>query len=435
MIRTWRLTVALVLAMAGAWLSGVLLMQHHGERAGTAFVTATCGADENSGCEAVKRSAYSEVRGFPLAASGLFFYASLALLLLLTLAGSAGGRETGAALSLLLAALGVVVDLSLLGVQAFLVHAFCNVCLLSYAAGAGALILLWPAWRRVAALTRSLGAAEPRILLAGWVLGTLGLAAAAFTLEAALDARQTSRPAASDERAAASLSPAEARAEVERLRATLDDPQKLEQYFAQKALRDFAKAVPQTLDLADAPTAGAPGAPIHAVVYSDFLCPWCRQLAAWLAQQVGPQFSDRLAISFRNYPLDKECNTEMSRTVHEGACALALGAACAAEQGRFWQYHDSAFQQPLEKATPADARRIAATSGLDMPRFEACLASPAPRRRVARDIEEARRVGVQATPTVLVNGKRLARLGDLPLIIQFESGRLGLPTPAPTPGR
>jgi protein-disulfide isomerase/uncharacterized membrane protein len=434
MIRSWRLSVALALALAGAWLSGVLLMQHHGERAGAAFVSATCGADEHSGCEAVKRSPYSQVRGIPLAACGLFFYASLALLVLLALAAGPGGRETGVALAWLLALLGVLVDLALLGVQAFLVHAFCNVCLLSYAAGVGALLLLWPAWRHLRSLAASLRAAEPRVLLAGWVLGTLGLAGAALTLETALDAREIARPVAFTEKQVETLSPQEARAEVQRLRATLDDPAKLEQYFAQKAVRDFEKAPVQNLDLSDAPTAGVPGAPIRAVVYSDFLCPWCRQLALWL-EQVAPQFRDRLAVSFRNYPLDKSCNTDLPRTVHEGACPLALGAECAAEQGRFWQYHSSAFQQTLEKATPDDVRRIAAMSGLDMPRFARCLASEAPGLRLARDIQEARRVGVNATPTVLINGKRLARVTDLPLIVQVESARLGLPMPTPATPR
>ncbi len=434
MTRTWRLSAALALALAGGLLSGLLLLEHHGERAGAAFVASTCGAGAESGCEVVKRSSFSEVRGVPLAAAGLFFYAALSLALALALAAGVGGRETGTALSLILAALGVAVDLFLFGVQAFVLHAFCRLCLLSYVSSVGALVLLWPAWRAIARVARAGAAPEPRLFLLGWALGSLGLAAATAGLEATLDARQIARPSASLETPADRLSPADARAEVARLRATLDDPVKLEQYFNDKAKRNFEQAPALTLDLSDAPTVGAPNAPIHAVVYSDFLCPWCRQLALWLGQ-VAPQFRDRLAISFRNYPLDRECNADLPRTVHQGSCALALGGVCAAEQGRFWQYHDRVFSAGLEKATAEDALRFARESGLDLPRFEQCRVSAAARQRLARDVAEGKRVGVTGTPTVLINGKKLARFADIPLILQVESERLGLPMPTPAPQR
>ena len=110
---------------------------------------------------------------------------------------------------------------------------------------------------------------------------------------------------------------------------------------------------------------------------------------------------------------------------------MALGGVCAQAQGRFWPYHSSAFNATLEKATRTDAVNAARQAGLDMASFELCLDSNAASQRLARDIEEARTAGVVGTPTVLVNGKRLERAGDLPLMVQVESKRLGLDKPQP----
>src|SRR5690348_12697726 len=74
---TVRLALVLVLALAGAGMSYVLLLHHHGEES-TAQV---CGGPE-SGCDQVNRSAYANFAGVPLAAIGMVFYLSVAVLAL-----------------------------------------------------------------------------------------------------------------------------------------------------------------------------------------------------------------------------------------------------------------------------------------------------------------------------------------------------------------
>jgi protein-disulfide isomerase len=121
----------------------------------------------------------------------------------------------------------------------------------------------------------------------------------------------------------------------------------------------------------------------------------------------------------------------MTRTVHEGACELALGGVCAEEQGKFWPYHDRIFQSPPSNPSAEDVVRIATEAGLDGNSLRQCLSSPSARSRLDRDLAEGKRLQVNATPTVFVNGKRLEQIGAFMKAIESEANRLGLPKTGP----
>ena len=220
------------------------------------------------------------------------------------------------------------------------------------------------------------------------------------------------------------------RAEAKRLQATLDDPQKVEQYYTEKAAKEYAAAKVETLDLKDAATKGPEGAPVKVVVYSDFLCPFCRDLARGLHNFL-PQTGDRIQLVYKNYPLDLTCNPKLQRTVHNGACNLALGAICAQDQGKFWPYHDRAFAGAGENPKPEDVVRIAGEAGLDGAALGTCMAAPRTKERLTAQIEEARRLGVQSTPTLYINGKKLPRINDFVQVVDKEAQAKGFP-PLPT---
>jgi hypothetical protein len=110
---------------------------------------------------------------------------------------------------------------------------------------------------------------------------------------------------------------------------------------------------------------------------------------------------------FRHFPLDKSCNRMLSSTVHPGACLLGEGAACADEQGRFWEYHDIAFgtRGNISRSKVTD---IASNIGLDLNAFNQCLDSGRGLSVVSEDINAAYKAGVKSTPTLFINGRRLA---------------------------
>jgi protein-disulfide isomerase/uncharacterized membrane protein len=446
-----RIVAALGLCLAGAAVSGLLLLQHHGEPRAVSAVNQACGSGQTSGCDEVARSSWSRVAGLPVAAWGLAFYLSLALLLALAVVGPV---ELALPLALVAAAVlvsGLLVDLVLLAVQAFSIHAFCKLCLLTYALSAVALVALLPARRATAGSAALASRPEGRLALAGWVLGTLALAAAVLALNmtlvqraagrqsrllgapAPVDARPTAgaptpappTPAPAD--TAAPGAPQDAaywRERAQKLQATIDDPQKLEAYFSEKAQREYDASTPVPIDLANVPVRGPANAPVKVVEYSDFMCPFCRSLAAAL-QGFVPQAGGRVAVYFKNFPLDNTCNTKLPRVVHAGSCTLALGGVCANNQGKFEAYHDRVFATEMQNPQPADVVRLAGEAGLNAAAMQGCLEDPKTKEALATQIAEGTRLGVNSTPTVYINGKKLPRINDFVAVVDKEARKQG----------
>jgi serine/threonine-protein kinase len=461
MIGRWRVAVALLALAAGAALSGLLLLEHHGERRAVAAVSEVCGAGEESGCALVSRSPYATVRGVPLAAVGLFFYTSLALLLLLALLAGPTGIDAAAAVALIALLAALAVDAVLLGIQAFAIRAFCKVCLLTYLLNAVAAAVLFQALRARRAVGQAVRTMDGRLVLAGWAFGSLALAAGVLGSEQALSLRERGRTASilgapaspappvlpsprpsplSSAAAGAPVPPdaqrwqEEARMAQEqarRLQEILDDPKKLDQYFTDKAAREYEQGPVRNLDVTGVPFKGPADAPVRVVEFSDFLCPFCRQLAAGFAGFM-PQSGNRVAVYYKNYPLDQSCNPSLKAMVHPGACALALGGLCAQDQGKFWPYHDKVYASPPSNPSAKDVARIGGEAGLNGAALESCMLSPKTRERLTGQIAEANAAGVHSTPTVFINGRQLPRINDFIQMVDKEFARLGLP-PLPPP--
>lgn len=448
-----RLLLAALVCAISAVTSGLLLLEHHGEPRATAAVSQVCGEGAQSGCETVARSRYSEIRGVPLAAIGLFFGLSVGSLLLLPVMAGPESQDAAAALALLAFVLALAADVVLLGIQVVAIKALCRLCLLTYALNALALVLLLPARRDGAVVGEAVTKRDGRLVFAGWLLTTLALGGGVFAAEKALDARQGSRAAAilgAPSAPLSTLAPArplepgseaqryqeEARVATEqarRLQEILDDPKKLDQYFAQKAAREFDANPVFPLKLDGVPAKGAAQGPIKVVEFSDFLCPFCRNIAGAFTGYL-PQTGNRVTLYYKNYPLDSLCNPNVTQTIHEGACWLAMGGLCAQEQNGFWPYHDKVFSSQLQKPEMKDVVQLATEAGLDGAAMQACLASGRMKSKLAAQIEEAREGGVSATPTLFINGKRLPRINDFVATVDKEAARLGLPpTPKPAP--
>lgn len=142
---------------------------------------------------------------------------------------------------------------------------------------------------------------------------------------------------------------------------------------------------------------GAAGAPVVLVTFSDFQCPFCARLAESVATLRREQ-PDRLRMVYRHFPL---------RSIHPHAWAAALASECAAEQGRFEQYHDELFARQDE----IGARRwmdLAVSAGVpDTVAFSSCMARELPAARIRADVALGDALGVTGTPTVFLNGSRV----------------------------
>ena len=143
------------------------------------------------------------------------------------------------------------------------------------------------------------------------------------------------------------------------------------------------------------PSKGPADAAFTLVEFADYQCPHCAQAARTLDSLVE-QMNGSVRLVHMDFPIHR---SGISRDV-------ALGAVCADEQGKFWEYHKAAFarQQTLDTDSKSE---LARELELDLPAFEACLASDRPETRVSRAEAEARRIGVTGTPAFYLNGKVL----------------------------
>jgi protein-disulfide isomerase len=136
-------------------------------------------------------------------------------------------------------------------------------------------------------------------------------------------------------------------------------------------------------------------APIVLVEYGDYQCPFCRAAHA-VVQSMIRRGRDQPCFVFRNFPL---------RTIHPHAEHAALAAEAAGRQGKFWEMHDTLFENQLALDVP---HLIMYAEGLsiDPQRFVRDMEDSALLLRVREDVKGGLRSGVNGTPTFFVGGLR-----------------------------
>ncbi len=419
---SFRLGLAFLAAAFGAAVSAVLLLRHHGLDAG-ALAAAACDP-ANSGCEEVAASAWSTVAGVPLAAIGLAFFVSLGFLLALALLGGAPLSSRPGRLAFGLVSLALVVDLFLLGVQAFAIGSFCSLCIWTYGANGAALVFLLPA-RKVVSMRHGPDFAVERLAVRAFWLAASLVAAAVLVINSGLGDRAEDSVDLSI-LGVRSAAPDDLPAELP-LRGAGLMPQWRNPTFRQQRL--------QEVSLEGAPVKGDTEAPVKIVTFSDFLCPSCRRFALAFDQYVEGPTGPHVALHYRNYPLDSTCASHLPRVMHPGACEVARGGVCANLLGGFWEYHDAIYIAPPNAPDVDDVVRIAVDAGLDEAAFRACLAEPRAEAALQSDIEEAVRLGVTGTPTIFINGRRVPTLDEFADAVLWELEKAGISVSGPDSDR
>ena len=138
---------------------------------------------------------------------------------------------------------------------------------------------------------------------------------------------------------------------------------------------------------------GPETAPVELVVFGDFQNADYGRFAAGFGR-VRETYGDRVRIVFKHLPPPDR----------PAAIQTAQAAQCANLQERFWPFHDALLSRPAV----LDAfrlRQAAGEAGLDVDRFDACVASGTTRRTILNALEEAIRYGLHASPSFLVNGR------------------------------
>jgi protein-disulfide isomerase len=141
---------------------------------------------------------------------------------------------------------------------------------------------------------------------------------------------------------------------------------------------------------------GPVDAPVRIVEFGDFGCPSCR---AWhnagIKNALKSEFGDDISFTFRHFPVI---------TLQSPKAAEA--GQCAAEQGRFWNFHDFIYERtPINALAVEQLKGYASSLGIDAAQFGQCLDSGKYREYVARDQQAALVAGAAGTPTFFINGQ------------------------------
>jgi protein-disulfide isomerase/lipoprotein NlpI len=138
---------------------------------------------------------------------------------------------------------------------------------------------------------------------------------------------------------------------------------------------------------------GSSQARVIIVEFSDFQCPFCRQVQPTLKNLLA-KYEGRVSLAYRDFPL---------RGMHGQAELGAESSRCAGEQGRFWEYHDLLFANP-DSLNRDGLIGLARSLKLDEKQFDSCLSSGKYRTQVEHDLQDGIKAGVEGTPGIFING-------------------------------
>jgi protein-disulfide isomerase len=156
------------------------------------------------------------------------------------------------------------------------------------------------------------------------------------------------------------------------------------------------------LDVKGAPSLGPATAPITVVIFSDFQCPMCRQEADVIHKELTAAYPDKVQVYFRDYPLE---------SLHNWARSAAIAGRCVykSNPAAFWDFHDWVFENQsyigLDNLN-SKIQEFAASKSLDGMQLSRCIESKSTAAEVNASQEMGKSVGVSATPTIFVNGRR-----------------------------
>ncbi len=155
------------------------------------------------------------------------------------------------------------------------------------------------------------------------------------------------------------------------------------------------------------PSRGPAKAPVTIVEFSDLQCPHCKEAQPKIETLLTSEPNVRLV--FQNFPLP----------MHDWANKAADYADCVGRSSNdaFWKFIQGVYdaQADITEANADDKlKAIADASGAKSAEIAVCAAKPETQTRVEKSLALGKEVGVNSTPTIFINGRKVASLGTLP---------------------
>ena len=150
---------------------------------------------------------------------------------------------------------------------------------------------------------------------------------------------------------------------------------------------------------------GKADAPVQVIEFADFECPACAQFATLSEPDVKKRLIDPGIVSYRFY--------DFPLSIHANTWQASNAAACADEQGKFWEMHDMLFNQQDRWNGQATRRpkgqfeEYAKAIGLDVAKWETCYDAQKYQSRIKANEQFAIKRGASQTPTFVIGNKMI----------------------------
>ncbi|MBF0204935.1 MAG: thioredoxin domain-containing protein, partial [Desulfamplus sp.] len=185
-----------------------------------------------------------------------------------------------------------------------------------------------------------------------------------------------------------------------------------------KSTQVISFVIKKQIDTTGSPFMGKKDAPVEVVVFSDFQCPYCSEVAP-VIKELFEFNKENIKIVYKNFPLT---------SIHKLAFKAATSALAAMElelgnssgssdgngnvngiingngNGKFWEFHDRLFEQ-FNTMTDESILQIAVDLGFDKKIFEEKMKDPKLSQMIQKDMQDAQKADVNSVPTIFINGK------------------------------
>ena len=404
--------IILALTIAGAALSGILLLQHFYPDIKTGIIS--CGDGIVNPCLTLSQSAWSTLFRIPVAAYGLLWY--LLAMFIVLIADYAGGRYHAWCLGVILplAAVAVAAD-AVLAVILIATKLFCTFCIATYAVNIGILAaaVFWflgarkreqfslpGALREI--VSASDASPDKKAFQSAFVLFLFLLCFALFSTSYILTLKTGNR-----------------RVPADRVNAFI---------------MNFYQSPAQKIDFPDTGIVlGNPDADVTLYVFTDFLCSACYEFYK-IEQYLFGKYGDRVRTVYYNFPLDMGCNNDLKRTVYKNSCIAARAFSAASDAGftdeytvkHFSDYENTHTRYDMNLALAAFRQMSAGDRrGVDEARFRQMMDSRETTSRIEEHVRLAKELGVDSTPTMFISGRKLVGVPPIEIMDQIIRNEIG----------
>ncbi len=145
---------------------------------------------------------------------------------------------------------------------------------------------------------------------------------------------------------------------------------------------------------------GAGNKKVTIIEYGDFQCPSCARLFP-IIEQAREEYKDEVTFVFRHFPIT---------SIHPNAQAAARAAEAAGAQGKFFEMYQQLYSTQADWSSASNAQSTfegyAQKLKLDVAKFKTDFASEATNARITADLDSGKKIGVNGTPGIFINGKQ-----------------------------